>query len=96
MAEWKYLYTLGREEPNSGTFTFTPVPAQANYSSWEVGALRISPSRYSDGQRQVTGREQVNVCFLQKHKNHGQGGPWFCIKTRDSAALVIYTKSSIS
>ncbi|XP_059569285.1 sushi domain-containing protein 2 [Alligator mississippiensis] len=53
MAEWKYLYTLGREEPNSGTFTFTPVPAQANYSSWEVGALRISPSRYSDGQSNI-------------------------------------------
>ncbi|XP_025055727.1 sushi domain-containing protein 2-like [Alligator sinensis] len=53
MAEWKYLYTLGREKPNSGTFTFTPVPAQANYSSWEVGALRISPSRYSDGQSNI-------------------------------------------
>ncbi|XP_025049397.1 sushi domain-containing protein 2-like [Alligator sinensis] len=39
MAEWKYLYTLGREEPNSGTFTFTPVPAQANYSSWESTSL---------------------------------------------------------
>ncbi|EMP37206.1 Sushi domain-containing protein 2 [Chelonia mydas] len=53
MAEWKYLYTLGKEEPNSGTFTFIPVPAKADYNTWDIGALRISPSNYSDGQRQT-------------------------------------------
>nr|XP_048677185.1 sushi domain-containing protein 2 isoform X9 [Caretta caretta] len=53
MAEWKYLYTLGKEEPNSGTFTFIPVPAKADYNTWDIGALRISPSNYSDGQSNV-------------------------------------------
>ncbi|XP_043353704.1 kremen protein 1 isoform X4 [Dermochelys coriacea] len=53
MAEWKYLYTLGKEEPNSGTFTFIPVPVKADYSTWDIGALRISPSNYSDGKSNV-------------------------------------------
>lgn len=53
MAEWKYLYTLAREVPNTGTFSFIPVPAEANYNTWDFGILRITPSTYSDGQRQV-------------------------------------------
>uniref|UniRef100_A0A8C9EMA2 Sushi domain containing 2 n=1 Tax=Pavo cristatus TaxID=9049 RepID=A0A8C9EMA2_PAVCR len=53
LAEWKYLYTLAREAPNTGTFSFTPVPAEANYNTWDFGILRITPSTYSDGQRQV-------------------------------------------
>ncbi|NXJ03679.1 SUSD2 protein, partial [Odontophorus gujanensis] len=53
LAEWKYLYTLAREVPNTGTFSFTPVPAEANYNTWDFGILRITPSTYSDGQRQI-------------------------------------------
>ncbi|POI29240.1 hypothetical protein CIB84_007010 [Bambusicola thoracicus] len=53
LAEWKYLYTLAREAPNTGTFSFIPVPAEANYNTWDFGILRIIPSTYSDGQRQV-------------------------------------------
>ncbi|XP_010718687.1 sushi domain-containing protein 2 [Meleagris gallopavo] len=53
LAEWKYLYTLAREAPNTGTFSFIPVPAEANYNTWDFGILRITPSTYSDGQRQV-------------------------------------------
>ncbi|XP_035196606.1 sushi domain-containing protein 2 [Oxyura jamaicensis] len=52
-AKWEYLYTLARETPNTGTFSFIPVPAKANYSTWDFGILRITPSTYSDGQRQV-------------------------------------------
>lgn len=53
LAEWKYLYTLAREAPNTGTFSFIPAPAEANYNTWDFGILRITPSTYSDGQRQV-------------------------------------------
>ncbi|XP_065502105.1 kremen protein 1 isoform X1 [Caloenas nicobarica] len=53
LAEWKYLYTLAREIPNTGTFSFIPVPATGNYSTWDVGILRITPSSYSDGQSNI-------------------------------------------
>nr|XP_034985661.1 sushi domain-containing protein 2 [Zootoca vivipara] len=49
-AEWKYLYTLKRNLTNTGAWTFLPVPS-AQYSAWEVGALRISSAAASDGQR---------------------------------------------
>lgn len=52
-AEWKYLYTLARGIPNTGTFSFIPVPAVGNYNTWDFGVLRIIPSNYFDGQRQV-------------------------------------------
>ncbi|XP_066483592.1 sushi domain-containing protein 2 [Tiliqua scincoides] len=51
-AEWKYLYSLSRDLPNTGTFTFLPVPS-AQYGAWELGALRISSNRYLDGQSNV-------------------------------------------
>lgn len=53
LAEWKYLYTLARETPNSGEFSFIPIPAKGDYSIWDFGILRITPGNYSDGQRQV-------------------------------------------
>ncbi|XP_060136460.1 sushi domain-containing protein 2 isoform X1 [Zootoca vivipara] len=51
-AEWKYLYTLKRNLTNTGAWTFLPVPS-AQYSAWEVGALRISSAAASDGQSNV-------------------------------------------
>ncbi|KAJ7404334.1 hypothetical protein BTVI_72880 [Pitangus sulphuratus] len=33
LAEWKYLYTLARAIPNTGKLTFTPVPAEGDYTS---------------------------------------------------------------
>ncbi|KAJ6666660.1 hypothetical protein lerEdw1_020384 [Lerista edwardsae] len=51
-AEWKYLYTLSRSFPNTGVFTFLPVPS-AQYGTWELGALRISSSSDLDGQSNV-------------------------------------------
>ncbi|XP_062446217.1 sushi domain-containing protein 2 [Rhea pennata] len=53
LANWKYLYTLVREAPNTGTFSFTPVPAKGNYSTWDFGILRITPGVYSDGQSNI-------------------------------------------
>nr|XP_030141957.3 sushi domain-containing protein 2 isoform X3 [Taeniopygia guttata] len=53
MAEWKYLYTLAREIPNTGKYSFVPVPAKGNYSTWDYGILRIIPNSYSDGQSNI-------------------------------------------
>ncbi|KAM8828870.1 sushi domain-containing protein 2 isoform 2-T2 [Spinachia spinachia] len=47
--EWQYLYSLARNRPNNGSFSFLPKPAQNGFSSWEVGAVRVSPSNHSDG-----------------------------------------------
>uniref|UniRef100_A0A8D2KT65 Sushi domain containing 2 n=1 Tax=Varanus komodoensis TaxID=61221 RepID=A0A8D2KT65_VARKO len=51
-AEWKYLYTLRRNYPNTGALSFLPAPS-ALYSTWELGALRISSHLSSDGQSNV-------------------------------------------
>ncbi|XP_061442802.1 sushi domain-containing protein 2 isoform X2 [Rhineura floridana] len=51
-AEWKYLYTLKRNLPNTGEFTFLPAPSTLYYA-WEVGALRISSNFSSDGKSNV-------------------------------------------
>ncbi|XP_014109212.1 PREDICTED: sushi domain-containing protein 2 [Pseudopodoces humilis] len=53
MAEWKYLYTLAREIPNTGKYSFIPVPTEGNYSAWHFGILRIIPSKYFDGQSNI-------------------------------------------
>lgn len=47
--EWEYLYSLAKDQPNSGSFSFLPKPAENGFSSWELGSLRISPSNYPDG-----------------------------------------------
>ncbi|XP_076019689.1 sushi domain-containing protein 2 [Genypterus blacodes] len=48
-AKWEYLYSLARDHPNSGSFSFLPTPADKLFSSWELGAVRVSPSTYPDG-----------------------------------------------
>uniref|UniRef100_A0A3Q3WSJ3 Uncharacterized protein n=1 Tax=Mola mola TaxID=94237 RepID=A0A3Q3WSJ3_MOLML len=48
-AEWTYLYSLAKDQPNSGSFSFLPKPAENDFSSWELGAVRVSPSTYQDG-----------------------------------------------
>ncbi|XP_012579147.1 PREDICTED: sushi domain-containing protein 2 [Condylura cristata] len=52
-AHWSYLYSLAKNIPNSGTFTFVPKPAAQMYQRWKVGALRISSSRHSEGEKDV-------------------------------------------
>lgn len=52
-AQWSYLYSLSTNTPNSGIFTFTPKPAHQTYQKWKVGALRITSSRHSKGQKDV-------------------------------------------
>ncbi|CAJ1070565.1 sushi domain-containing protein 2-like [Xyrichtys novacula] len=51
--EWTYLYTLAKDQPNNGSFSFVPKPAEKEFSSWELGALRISSSKHPDGTRNV-------------------------------------------
>ncbi|XP_047426362.1 sushi domain-containing protein 2-like [Mugil cephalus] len=47
--EWQYLYSLGKDQPNSGSFTFLPKPAENGFSNWELGSVRISASSHPDG-----------------------------------------------
>lgn len=47
--EWAYLYSLAKDHPNNGTFSFLPKIAENGFSSWELGSLRVSPSTYLDG-----------------------------------------------
>uniref|UniRef100_A0A8D2ZIM3 Sushi domain-containing protein 2-like n=1 Tax=Scophthalmus maximus TaxID=52904 RepID=A0A8D2ZIM3_SCOMX len=47
--EWEYLYSLAKDQPNSGSFSFLPKPAEKGFSSWELGSVRVSPSAYPDG-----------------------------------------------
>ncbi|TKS84488.1 Sushi domain-containing protein 2 [Collichthys lucidus] len=46
--EWVYLYSLAKDQPNNGSFSFLPKPAEYGFSSWELGAVRVSPSTYPD------------------------------------------------
>ncbi|CAN9504868.1 unnamed protein product [Ophioblennius macclurei] len=50
---WEYLYSLAKDQPNNGSFSFLPKPATSSFSSWELGALRVSSSNHSDGTRDV-------------------------------------------
>ncbi|XP_051269108.1 sushi domain-containing protein 2-like [Dicentrarchus labrax] len=47
--EWLYLYSLAKDQPNNGSFSFLPEPAKNSFSSWELGSVRVSPSTYPDG-----------------------------------------------
>ncbi|XP_060104318.1 sushi domain-containing protein 2 [Heteronotia binoei] len=51
-AEWKYLYTLRKDFPNTGVFSFLPSPS-ASHSAWELGALRITSNDSLEGQSNV-------------------------------------------
>ncbi|CAJ1069461.1 sushi domain-containing protein 2 [Xyrichtys novacula] len=51
-AELGYLYSLGRNQPNTGAFSFIPEPSQ-DYFKWELGNIRITASSKSDGERDV-------------------------------------------
>ncbi|XP_042364941.1 sushi domain-containing protein 2-like [Plectropomus leopardus] len=48
-AEWAYLYSLAKEQPNNGSFSFLPKPAENGFAKWELGSLRISSSTYPEG-----------------------------------------------
>ncbi|XP_071339844.1 sushi domain-containing protein 2 isoform X2 [Trachinotus anak] len=53
-AELRYLYSLGRNLVNTGTFSFTP-ECSKDYSDWELGNIRVTASSKSDGARDVQG-----------------------------------------
>nr|XP_040054046.1 sushi domain-containing protein 2 [Gasterosteus aculeatus aculeatus] len=59
--EWQYLYSLAKNQLNNGSFSFLPKPAQSGFSSWEVGALRVSSSNNSDG------RWDVQAAWTEDH-----------------------------
>ncbi|XP_073808098.1 sushi domain-containing protein 2 isoform X2 [Danio rerio] len=60
-AEWKYLYSVGRDVPNTGVFSFTPQIADNPFSLWDLGSMRISPSTKPDGAR------DVNALWSEEH-----------------------------
>ncbi|XP_017265981.1 sushi domain-containing protein 2 isoform X2 [Kryptolebias marmoratus] len=51
--EWQYLYSLAKDHPNSGAFSFVPKPAEDGFSTWELGSVRVSSSIYSEGMKNV-------------------------------------------
>ncbi|XP_047238000.1 sushi domain-containing protein 2 isoform X2 [Girardinichthys multiradiatus] len=51
-AEIRYLYSLGRNVPNTGDFSFIPEPRE-EFSVWELGNIRITASSKSEGERYV-------------------------------------------
>ncbi|KAG9335087.1 hypothetical protein JZ751_005763 [Albula glossodonta] len=51
--EWTYLYSLQKDLPNSGEFSFIPKPAEKPFSDWELGCVRVSSSAHPDGKRNV-------------------------------------------
>ncbi|XP_057674434.1 sushi domain-containing protein 2 [Corythoichthys intestinalis] len=51
-AEWKYLYSLAKGSANNGSFAFVPRPS-AEFSDWELGAIRVSSSTNQDGLQNV-------------------------------------------
>ncbi|XP_074526830.1 sushi domain-containing protein 2 isoform X2 [Halichoeres trimaculatus] len=51
-AELRYLYSLGRNQPNTGAFSFIPEPS-LDYSEWELGNIRITDGSKSYGERDV-------------------------------------------
>ncbi|KAM4615950.1 sushi domain-containing protein 2 isoform 2-T2 [Polymixia lowei] len=54
-AAWTYLYSLGRDLPNTGAFSFIPKPSEKPYSNWVLGSIRVSQSTKSEGARDVRG-----------------------------------------
>ncbi|XP_015258358.1 PREDICTED: sushi domain-containing protein 2-like isoform X2 [Cyprinodon variegatus] len=51
-AEIRYLYSLGRNIPNTGDFSFLPEPRE-EFSLWELGNIRITASSKSEGERNL-------------------------------------------
>lgn len=52
-AELSFLYSLGKNMPNTGTFSFIPEPKE-NGSEWELGNIRITASLTSEGERYLS------------------------------------------
>uniref|UniRef100_A0A672YTG6 Sushi domain-containing protein 2-like n=1 Tax=Sphaeramia orbicularis TaxID=375764 RepID=A0A672YTG6_9TELE len=51
-AKMSYLYSLGKNLPNTGSFSFVPEPSK-EHTDWELGNIRITASSISDGARDV-------------------------------------------
>ncbi|KAM9743348.1 sushi domain-containing protein 2 isoform 2-T2 [Menidia menidia] len=51
-AQMRYLYSLGRNLSNTGSFSFLPQPRQ-DFSDWELGNIRITAGPKAEGERDV-------------------------------------------
>uniref|UniRef100_A0A8C5D8K2 Sushi domain containing 2 n=1 Tax=Gouania willdenowi TaxID=441366 RepID=A0A8C5D8K2_GOUWI len=76
--EFTYLYSLARDYPNNGTFSFLPKPAENGFSLWELGALRVSPSLYPDGtwNVQATWTEDHALAWHLEEKFRKNSATW--------------------
>lgn len=66
-AEIRYLYSLGRNIPNTGDFSFLPEPRE-EFSLWELGNIRITASSKSEGERY---NSAAISNFMQKKLKNG-------------------------
>ncbi len=64
--EWAYLYSLAKDQPNNGSFSFLPKPAENGFSSWELGSVRVSPSTYPDGTWYVQTLPMIYMTVTEK------------------------------
>ncbi|KAG7224012.1 hypothetical protein INR49_015269, partial [Caranx melampygus] len=75
--EWEYLYSLARDQPNNGSFSFLPKPAEKGFSSWELGSVRVSPSIYPDGKNvQAAWTEDHALAWHLEEKFRQNSAAW--------------------
>ncbi|XP_061553996.1 sushi domain-containing protein 2 [Phycodurus eques] len=76
-AEWKFLYSLAEDAANNGSFAFVPQPS-ADFSSWEVGALRVSSSTNPRGLWNVEAAwsEDHALAWHLERKFRNDSGAW--------------------
>ncbi|XP_062890494.1 sushi domain-containing protein 2 [Mobula hypostoma] len=77
MGNWTYLYSIGENVQNNGTFTFTPKSAAEKYLQWEIGMLRLID------QKEKAGALNVRAVWSPSHALAWHLGEDF---RRDSAA----------
>ncbi|XP_041826289.1 sushi domain-containing protein 2-like isoform X2 [Melanotaenia boesemani] len=76
--EWEYLYSLAKDQPNNGSFSFLPKPAEDGFSSWELGSIRVSSSSYPDGtwNVQATWTEDHALAWHLEEKFRQNSAAW--------------------
>lgn len=76
--QWEYLYSLAKDQPNNGSFSFLPKPAEDGFSSWELGSVRVSSSSYPDGtwNVQATWTEDHALAWHLEEKFRQNSAAW--------------------
>lgn len=62
-ASISYLYSICRNLPNAGSFSFLPEPSQ-DYSDIELGNIRVTASSVSDGARLIVVLFIIYLIFI--------------------------------